>query len=365
MSWGSLEFTDGPNGDQGGLGILRTGSGQAATMLLMKYGVHGGGHGHFDELHFDLFDSGNEVIPDYGFSRWINIEPKSGGRYLPENDSYAKQTIAHNTVVVDETSQNGASERKADSVSGERHFFDASRPSVQVMSARADHAYPGVAMQRTMLLIRDSRLQYPAVLDVYRLTSAAEHTYDYPIHFRGPLISTNVKYTAAAEHQEPLGKNFGYQHIWREAAGPVAGNAQLTWLTGNRYYSITIAPGDSSEAFFGRTGANDPNFNLLSEPLLIVRHRTRNQLFASVIEPHGYFNESEERSEQARGKLQHVAVLADDAEGSVIDVTGENGIHWTIMVSNGPASSTARHHVVAGGRAYDWTGNYSVSGVTF
>ena len=68
----------------------------------MKYGVHGQGHGHFDKLHFIFFDAGNEVVPDYGFSRWINIEPKYGGRYFPENDSYAKQTIAHNTVVVDE-----------------------------------------------------------------------------------------------------------------------------------------------------------------------------------------------------------------------------------------------------------------------
>jgi hypothetical protein len=76
----------------------------------MKYGVHGEGHGHFDKLHFIFFDSGREVVPDYGFSRWINIEPKFGGRYLPENDSYAMQTIAHNTVVVDQTSQNSAKE---------------------------------------------------------------------------------------------------------------------------------------------------------------------------------------------------------------------------------------------------------------
>ena len=109
---GSVEFTDGPQGDAGGLGILRTGTGRDATMLLMKYGVHGGGHGHFDKLHFVLFDGGREVIPDYGFSRWINIEPKSGGRYLPENDTYAMQTIAHNTVVVDETTQNGGKGRR-------------------------------------------------------------------------------------------------------------------------------------------------------------------------------------------------------------------------------------------------------------
>jgi hypothetical protein len=77
MSFGSVEFTDGHDGQRGGLGILRTGTGRDASMLLMKYGVHGQGHGHFDKLHFTFFDGGREVVPDYGFSRWINIEPSS------------------------------------------------------------------------------------------------------------------------------------------------------------------------------------------------------------------------------------------------------------------------------------------------
>ena len=125
-SWPSVEFTDGPDGTQGGLGILRSGAGGDATMVLMKYGVHGQGHGHFDKLHFIFFDGGNEVVPDYGFSRWINIEPKYGGRYLPENDSYAKQTIAHNTVVVDEASQTNGNYAADEKKAAQRHYFDAS-----------------------------------------------------------------------------------------------------------------------------------------------------------------------------------------------------------------------------------------------
>jgi len=213
MSWSSVEFTDGPDGKRGGLGILRSGTGLDASMLLMKYGVHGEGHGHFDKLHFIFFDGGREVVPDYGFSRWINIEPKFGGRYLPENDSYAMQTIAHNTVVVDETSQNEGKESAAEKVWGERRFFDAKDPAVQVMSARADRHSPGVAMQRTMLLIKDARFSRPVVVDLFRLSSGADRTYDYPIHFRGQLIATDVKYEGRSTKQEPLGKGFGYQHL--------------------------------------------------------------------------------------------------------------------------------------------------------
>jgi oligo-alginate lyase len=362
--WPSVEFTDGPDGKEGGLGILRAGAGRDATMLLMKYGVHGQGHGHFDKLHFIFFDGGNEVVPDYGFARWINIEPKDGGRYLPENDSYAKQTIAHNTVVVDETTQSKGNYQADEKKSAQRNFFDASSPAVQVMSAKADGFYDGVGMQRTMLLVRDQRLPYPVVVDVYRLTSAAQHTYDYPLHFRGQLITTNVPYKPHTADQKALGSAFGYQHIWNEASGPAGDSAaKLTWLDGHRYYTAITTAGAGAEVIFGRTGAADSSFNLISEPMMIVRQRASDQTFASVIEPHGFFSEMEERSLNARGVIAGVRVLASTSDGSVVEVTGANGLRWVVMINNGPASATAHHSVSAGGQAYQWTGNYSVTGV--
>jgi hypothetical protein len=363
MSWNSVEFSDGPDGKRGGLGILRSGKGTEASMLLMKYGVHGGGHGHFDELHFIFFDGGREVVPDYGFSRWINIEPKFGGRYLPENDTYAMQTIAHNTVVVDQKSQNDANESAADAVWGESNFFDASNKSIQVMSARANRHNEGVSMQRTMFLVDDARLDRPAVVDLFRVVSSAEHTYDYPLHFRGQLIATDVKYDAAAQRQEPLGKSFGYQHIWREGSGSAHDPVRMTWLDGNRYYSITTATGGTSEIVFGRTGANDPNFNLISEPMMVVRTRGTEKLFASVIEPHGYFSEPEERSERARGLVSSVRILADSPEGSVVEVSASPSLKWVVMVANGAPSPSAHHRISAGGNTWEWTGNYRVDGV--
>jgi hypothetical protein len=325
--------------------------------------VHGQGHGHFDKLHFVFYDGGNEVVPDYGFSRWINIEPKEGGRYLPENDSYAKQTIAHNTVVVDETTQSAGNYQADEKKSAQRNFFDASNPNVQVMSARANGYYDGVGMQRTMFLLKDARLPHPVVVDVYRLTSQATHTYDYPLHFRGQLIATNVQYAPHATEQQALGAKFGYQHIWNEAQGPVDSVAQMTWLDGHRYYTVTTAAGPGAQMIVGRTGAGDPNFDLVSEPMMLVRQQGGDQTFASVIEPHGYFSELEERSVDARGVVQNVRVLASTSEGTVVETTGAGGLRWVVMVNNGPASATARHRIVADGRTYEWTGNYSVSGV--
>jgi hypothetical protein len=342
----------------------KAGTGRDASMLLMKYGVHGQGHGHFDKLHFTFFDGGREIVPDYGFARWINIEPKFGGRYLPENDTYAMQTIAHNTVVVDQTTQNAANEKADEAVWPERHFFDASNTSVQAMSATADKLYPGVGMQRTMFLLRDARLPYPVVLDLYRIASGAEHTYDYPLHFRGQLIATSAPATAmATKAQQALGTRYGYEHLWNEGASRTDSTVRMTWLDGNRYYTITTAGAPGSEVIFARTGAGDPGFNLIVEPMMLVRRRASDATFASVIEPHGYFNEMEERSLDARPAIASVQVLASTAEGSVVRVEGKNGLAWTVMVTNGPASATARHAITAGGTTYSWTGNYDVRGI--
>ena len=360
MNWSSVEFRDGHDGMRGGLGILRTGEGEDQSMLLMKYGVHGGGHGHFDKLHFIFFDQGRQVIRDYGFGRWINIEPKFGGRYLPENDSYAMQTIAHNTVVVDQRTQNGFDEDAAEATWGERHFFDAGNASAQIMSARADTYYEGAGMQRTMLLLEDDRLPYPVVVDLYRLSSDDQHQYDYPLHYSGQNIVSNLTFTTRTGHLQPLGEDHGYEHIWHTASASSDSTVRFTWLSGHRYYSVITAPHPDTQVLLGRTGANDPNFNLRSDPVLIIRRRASDHLFASVIQAHGYFNEAQERSDQARPSITDVRVVGHSAEASIVEVFGQEGLFWRIMVANGPADEGTVRNVAFGDQSYTWTGTHHV-----
>ncbi len=358
--WGSIEFTDGHDGEQGGLGILRMGTGEEQTMLLMKYGVHGEGHGHFDKLHFILYDHGREVIPDYGFCRWINIEPKFGGRYLPENNSFAKQTIAHNTVVVDETTQNNFNRKQADQVSGTRHFFNADDENIKIMSARANVYYAGVKMQRTMLLVKDDRLEFPTVIDIYRLESEQNHTYDFPVHYQGQLINTNFKYQANTTVQKTIGDDFGYQHIWEEATAKTDETIKFTWLDGHQYYSLVQAVSPKTDVIFGRIGANDPDFNLRSEPMIIIRDKAQDKIFTSVFEVHGYFDEASEKSVDAQGKITDVKVIGSNDEGAVVEVFGNDNIHWRICVNNGSASDSKENVVKFGDETFKWTGNYKV-----
>ena len=355
----SIELRDGNNGKKGGLGILRTGKGKDQTVLLMKYGVHGLGHGHFDKLHFIFFNQEQEIIPDYGFCRWINIETKFGGRYLDENDTYAKQTIAHNTVVVDKTSQNKANRKAADKVWGERHFFNVENNNVQVMSAVANDHYEDVNMQRTMFLIENDNFQYPFIVDLYRLESYSKHTYDYPIHFRGQLMNSNFEYQANIEKQTPLGKKYGYQHIWQEAySNNLSKSPKISWLDGNRFYSYIGASSENVEAVFGRIGANDPNFNLRSEPMFLLRAEGKDQLFAGVLEPHGYFNEAREISRSAKPQITNIDIVGFNDNASIIEIHGKNDIKFRVMVNNGESNKNKVNSVEFKGQKYSWKGNF-------
>lgn len=91
--WPSVELNEGPAGDKGAQGFLRAKAADGdITQVVMIYGQHGMDHGHFDTLGITLFNRGAEVLREYGFARWLNVEPKFGGRYLPENLSWARQT---------------------------------------------------------------------------------------------------------------------------------------------------------------------------------------------------------------------------------------------------------------------------------
>ena len=109
--------------------------------------------------------------------------------------------------------------------------------------------------------------------------------------------------------QKPVGEDFGYQHIWNDASASVATSPAITWLDGHRYYSAISATSGNSDVIFGRTGANDPNFNIISEPLFILREKAKSHLFASAIEAHGFFDEAKESSKQARPVIKAVKVI--------------------------------------------------------
>ncbi|MHA2938915.1 heparinase II/III domain-containing protein [Vibrio sp. RC27] len=365
FSWGSLFMTDGPQGEKGGVSILRHRDAKDDdTMALIWFGQHGSDHqyhsaldhGHYDGLHLSVFNRGHEVLHDYGYGRWVNVEPKFGGRYIPENKSYCKQTVAHNTVVVDQKTQNNFNTALAESKFGQKHFFLTDDPSLQAMSGTVSEYYDGIDMQRSVLLAELAEFEKPLVIDVYRITADAEHQYDLPYHYKGQIIRTDFDYKVESKLR-PLGEGNGYQHLWNLGSATVENSSLVTWLHDSSYYTLvsSVPANSSGEVIFTRTGANDPDFNLRSEPALILRQNAKDHVFASVLETHGYFNESIEASLDARGLVTSVSVIGHNNVGSVVEITLISGKKYVFGISN-QNNPVGEHCVEFDGVKYQWIG---------
>ncbi len=365
--WPSVELNEGPEGNNGAQGFIRMQDKSGdVSQLVMNYGQHGMGHGNFDTLGISFFNRGQEVLREYGFCRWVNVEPKFGGRYLDENKSYARQTIAHNAVTIDEQCQNGFDVDRADSVHGLPHFFKVEGTEINGMSAFANDHYPNTDMQRSVFMLNLDELEAPLLLDLYRIEGEGEgeHQYDYSHQYDGQIVRTNFDYQSFGE-LNTLGDNFGYQHLWKVASGKVQDTALVSWLQNNTYYtwlgtSSSAKQNGDNEVIFTRTGANDPSFNLRSEPAFILRSKGESTLFASVLETHGYFNEEFEQSVNARGQVKDIRVVGYNAVGSIVEITTEKSL-VTVMISNVlGADNQTPHQVEINGKTYSWNGFYSL-----
>ena len=354
----SVNLADGRDGDEGGVAVLR--QGDEDLTLVFKYSAQGLSHGHYDKLSYSLYERGEEVVQDYGMARFVNIGQKGGGNYLPENSSWAKQTIAHNTVTIDETSHFGGDYETGSRHHSVLHFFDADDAAVQVVSARELNAYPGTGLLRMMAMIRDDRFAKPIVLDLIRVESGTKHQYDLPLYFLGQVIDTNVDYDTPST-LEALGRQNGYQHLFVEGTGnaPADDNTRFQWLGPQGFYTLTSATRTGDEWLFARIGANDPDFNLRRDATLILRRRdTADTTFASVLEPHGNYSAVSEFATNAESRIAKVEIVRDSDDYTAVSIASLDGSASLFIVANRDNDTDRRHRVRIGGETYRWAGPY-------
>ncbi|WP_258317423.1 oligoalginate lyase [Stenotrophomonas rhizophila] len=347
---------DGPDGTEGALAILRMG-GENGQALVMKNTKQGMGHGHFDKLNWLFYDNGQRVVTDYGAARFLNIEAKAGGIYLPENNSWARQTIAHNTLVVNEQSHFGGDWKKGQPLAPTPLLF-ATRDDTQIASARMDSAYDGVSFTRTQLLLAHPSLGEPVVLDLLRVTGSKATRYDLPLHFNGHIMDVGFKSQSAVTSRPVLGKANGYQHVWVDASSEPSSEARsLTWLLDGRFYTYRFASTAPSRALIGESGANDPSFNLRREPMLLQRvDGQAATTFYGVLEPHGQYDGTAETVRGANSRIDAIAhYRGKDADVLVLDLAG--GKRVAVGIADEP-DKPGSHEVSGGGQSWRWDGGW-------
>jgi len=354
----SLTFTDGPEGTEGGVGVLRAyGTNDEQTCLVMKYSAQGMGHGHFDKLAYSLYNEGGEVIQDYGAARWVNIDQKGGGRYLPENNSWAKQTVAHNTLVIDRTSHYHGKISIAEELHPDLFAFATDDPTVQLVSATTDNAYPGRILHRSQYLLTAPAFAAPLLLDLFRSSGNSPALHELPTWYHGQLLSSSVEYNVSND-LSPMGENHGYQHLWLEANGKTQQKqAAVSWLHDGRFYTQTMVTQPDDELLFVRLGANDPAFNLRRDPgFILQRAGVTTTTFASILETHGSYTPRDEIPNDPYGNVNEFQLVINTKDYTALRFAHENGDEWLLMMTNTNNAPEAEHSLKISGKTYNWSG---------
>jgi len=142
------------------------------TYLYLDYGIMGGEHGHPDRLQMGYYAGGRN---------WI-VDPLNESYMFPSLQLWYHRSIAHNTLVVDQTDQAWTN--------GYCGYFDA-LPSFQVASGGSTTEYHGVKLTRTLIQVSD--LSGSFFIDLFDASSPDVHTYDLPLHSYGHLSIEGLK----------------------------------------------------------------------------------------------------------------------------------------------------------------------------
>lgn len=366
----SKVYGDGIDGSEGALVVMRQNQAKEHQALVFKATSQGLGHGHFDKLNWLFYNAGDEIVYDYGAARFLNIEAKYGGHYLLENDTYAKQTIAHNTLVVDEKSHFNGNTETGNKNHPELLFTEFDR-QLQISSARMSNAYEDVVFSRTQALVNSDE-GFVFVIDIVDVESEGKHQYDLPVHFNGQFIDINIELSGPTKSQSSLGDKNGYEHLWLQAEGNVSNElAQVTWLNNNTFYthSTLISAPDAKESneqvdqelLMVRIGANDPNFNLIAKQALINRvHSAGNLQFLNVLEVHGEYNGSREftvNSDSLLTDLENISTQANNNRVTLIKVTFEPDVTYLLAVAKDAMNKDTKTTFTYSGKEHVITGN--------
>jgi len=355
----SMRLGDGQQGTEGALDILRASEDPKGLAVVAKNTSQGLGHGHFDKMGILVYDAGHEILRDYGAARFLNVEAKYGGHYLPENNKYAKQTVAHNALVVDETSHFGGDVRIGNQ-NAPKLFDFVDEENIKLTSAEIATAYDDVRLGRAVAMIKDAAFSGPVIIDLVEAHAEGPHSYDLPFHYNGHLIHTNFKVQADPFKREPLGANNGYQYLWKVAeAEPVDGISQVTWLLDRKFYSVTSSVPANTKVVFTQIGANDPNFSLKPEPGFMLRAKTSDGVsLVSVIEPHGDYNPTVEYTLGSYSQIKSVSHFEGGAAEYIrIETTEGNVVGLGLGAEDNPSG---KHSIDVNGETVSWTGAYKV-----
>ncbi len=252
-----------------GLATLRAPSGDLTEM--MKFGAHGGSHGHNDKLNDVIFAKGMVMSVDPGTQKYG----------VPSHFTWDRMTVAHNTIGVDETVQAKAT--------GKLLFWQTG-PEFTAVTADAGPVYKNAHLQRTALLTSD----YVLEVTTGRSTDGKEHDFDLSYHNYGVQHADG---TFAPYNGFP--QRDGYQHLTENQTAHIDGDFHTRFdMEGGKEMNLWVLGSGSPTQVF--TGLGLGPHLLVKVPYTIVRRYGTAARFVVVLEPG-----------PARAKIVNVTSAAD------------------------------------------------------
>ncbi|MBL8793659.1 MAG: alginate lyase family protein [Planctomycetia bacterium] len=250
---GPVVETKSENLADAGLAVLRGGQGADAACVMLDYGPHGGGHGHYDKLSIVLFAGGREWLVDPGRLTYSH----------KEYQTWVKHTAAHNTVTLGGRSQSATT--------GKLLWF-AARNGYSACAAESDGAYAGAKLTR-YLLLADSML-----VDVFDVEAEQATQIDWFAH----AVSQTLEPVGAQRPGAPAvpGVEDGYRHLTGARAWDVPGATRWDFVAGPKQRLRLWLAGADPEKVFTCTGIGYST--AAKVPCLIRRREAKQTRFIAV-----------------------------------------------------------------------------------
>jgi hypothetical protein len=252
-----------------------------APAAFLFWGPHSAGHQSPAALHVDFFGDGERItdaprMDDRGYSDPL---------YL----TWARTTIAHNTVTVDEapmfpydfeTESIWEADRWRDSISdGVELLFQPDGARFKAARAMNERVYPGVRLDRTVVTTPTF------ILDVFRVSSARRRQFDWAMHVAGtPQFPRNCR-------PDALGDRRGYRHFTdvRRLPGSVS-HLSVSWKRAKGLTHVAAVVPQRTAIWLARDPLPAPDrMNTIGEigtalprHTLLLRVRGKSALFVSA-----------------------------------------------------------------------------------
>lgn len=302
------------NAEVSGYAMLERGQGTQATWLCLKYGPHGGGHGHNDKLSFVLYARGMTVAPDPGTKAYGS----------PLHKDWDKTTFAHSTLVVDQESQKQAT--------GKCLAFGKENGADFVL-ADAGPIYDGVHFTRAAILLSEN-----LILFVDQVRCEKERTLDIVYHQRGEWEKAD-RGDAWKAPSDP-----GYKYLQDARSQTCAEGIEFPIQIDAKWKSsIAVAGNEPVQLITGTSFGKDTTDRV---PLAVFRRKAKEMAFVWAIALDGQSPKLRVLSVQDDGKkalaaAQAVAVQVGEGASARTVLVNPGGHNVSVNLPGGTAWASA------------------------